>query len=304
MKVPLVGRIWPLITAFAKTLLASTDAAAARTVLGVSGGPAFDPASPGPIGGTTPAAITGTTLTATTSITIPDGTAYAIRGSTSTTTGIGIGTAAASWLSLYAGGSRLVDINTGGMQLNGIGLGAQGFITVGIAGVGGFLSNSIGTFLTNCITTVATTSTDGTENDLFSQTIPACLNANGNSISQTETLTLASSATATRRIRKYFAGSVVFDSGTLTPGVGAVTLSLRTDVFRESSTVVKVTVTCVATTAFLAPPVTYTRLTGLTLSGSNILKTTGVAAGTGAASADITDILQLTRWQPVGGSVA
>jgi len=49
------------------------DAAAARTAIG-AGTSSFDPASPGAIGGTTPAAITGTVITASTRFALPDGT--------------------------------------------------------------------------------------------------------------------------------------------------------------------------------------------------------------------------------------
>jgi hypothetical protein len=95
-----------------------------------------------------------------------------------------------------------------------------------------------------------------------------------------------SSATAARRLKKYFAGTLIFDSGSLTLSLGG-DFWLETTIIRESSTVVRVSVNVVTTSASSVPYATYTRITGLTLTGTNILKTTGIASGTGAASGDI-----------------
>lgn len=143
--------------------------------------------------------------------------------------------------------------------------------------------------LFNNVADVATTSVDGTENDLYSHTLAAStLAVDGDMVVQMEQVNFVTSGTASRRIRKYFAGTQIFDSGTLTLAAGG-DFTLRTEIIRESSTVVRVTVTVTTTSASTVPYVTYTRITGLTLSSTNILKATGVAAGAGAASGDITE---------------
>jgi len=144
----------------------------------------------------------------------------------------------------------------------------------------------------------ASTSTDGTEDDLYSNTIAAGqLTANGDMIRESEYAVFAGSATATRRLKKYFGGTLIWDSGTLTLSAGG-DFSLTTEIIRESSTVVRVTVTVASTSASNVPYVTYTRITGLTLSGTNILKTTGIATGVGAAPADITNKMAKIRYEP------
>lgn len=133
----------------------------------------------------------------------------------------------------------------------------------------------------------SSTSTDGTENDLYSDTTAAdTLATNGDKIEAWYGLTTVSSATANRRIRAYFGGTLVCDSGTITTSsAGHVELGLL--ILRETSSVVRVIARLVVTGATFQPTATYTRITGLTLSSTNILKVTGTASGTGAASGDI-----------------
>jgi len=103
--------------------------------------------------------------------------------------------------------------------------------------------------------------------------------------------------TKTHRIRKYFAGTVIYDSGTVTNLAGATDYSLTATIIRESSTVVRCMVQAMTTSATATTPVTYTRITGLTLSGTNIIKTTGVAGGAGVAVGDIINKLEKIEWK-------
>lgn len=154
-----------------------------------------------------------------------------------------------------------------------------------------------GTIFT-AIATVSTTSTDGTEDNLISHTTVAnTFNANGDSIEQSEHVSFVSSATAARRLKKYFGGTLIFDSGSLTLTLGGE-FTLCTRIIRESSTVVRCDVSVTSTSASTIPYSTYTRITGLTLSSTNILKTTGIASGTGAASADILNTYSQVNWFP------
>lgn len=145
---------------------------------------------------------------------------------------------------------------------------------------------------------VATSSTNGTEDDLYTDTMVAgLLAANGQKIVESEYLSILGSATAARRVKKYFGGTLIFDSGALTLAAGADGRML-TEIIRESSSVVRVTVTVSTTSASTIPYVTYTRVTGLTLTNTQILKTTAIASGTGAASGDIVNKMASIAWHP------
>lgn len=145
---------------------------------------------------------------------------------------------------------------------------------------------------------VATSSTNGTEDDLYTDTMVAgLLAANGQKIVESEYLSILGSATAGRRVKKYFGGTLIFDSGALTLAAGADGRML-TEIIRESSSVVRVTVTVSTTSASTIPYVTYTRVTGLTLTNTQILKTTGIASGTGALAGDITNKMASIAWHP------
>lgn len=152
---------------------------------------------------------------------------------------------------------------------------------------------NVGGVIFNSFTDTATTSTDGTENDLYSYTIAAnTLTVNGDSLHQVETLkTAASATTGNFRIRKYFAGTLIFDTNT----AGAISTFLFaddvfrivTEIVRQSSTVVRVTVTITGEQATAGLVISkYVELTGLTLTSTNILKTTGVV-DSGAAVGDL-----------------
>lgn len=157
---------------------------------------------------------------------------------------------------------------------------------------------AIGGIIFDHYANVASTSTNGTEDDLYSDTMAAGLLVNnGEKIVESEYISLASSATAARRVKKYFGGTLIFDSGALTLAAGADGRML-TEVIRESSSVVRVTVTVSTTSASTIPYVTYTRVTGLTLANTQILKTTAIASGTGAASGDIVNKMASIAWHP------
>jgi hypothetical protein len=136
------------------------------------------------------------------------------------------------------------------------------------------------------------------EDDLYSDTIATDqLGVDGAKLESQYALAYVSSATATRQTRAYFGGTLVFDSGTLTFGsTGAANLWLT--IIRESSSVVRVTAEYAATGLTLQPITQYTRITGLTLSNTNILKITGEAAGVGAATDDIVAKLGSVKFWP------
>lgn len=171
-----------------------------------------------------------------------------------------------------------------------------------LRGNGGILASgksaAVGGTIFSSFADTSTTHTDGTEDDLYSYTIAASiLGSNGEEVNQEETMEFTSSATASRRVKKYFGGTLIFDSGALTPGLGTFDMVINTQILRESSTVVRCTVSIKSSTTVFSAPL-YTRITGLTLSNTQVLKTTGIASGTGAASGDITNKQSKVKWMP------
>lgn len=137
------------------------------------------------------------------------------------------------------------------------------------------------------------------EDDLYSDTIAASqLSADGQKLVGNYAGIFVSSATATRRLKFYFGGTLIYDSSALSLSTSA-DWNAEVFIIRESSTVVRCSVTVNTTTASSAPYCTYTRITGLTLSNTNILKLTGEAAGVGAADNDVVAKLSYVQFVPV-----
>lgn len=136
------------------------------------------------------------------------------------------------------------------------------------------------------------------ETDLYSDTLVASqLFLNGDKLRCEYGGVFVSSATATRQLKVYFAGTLIFDSGALTLSLSSA-WDVSVLVIRESSTVIRAVVSMTTQGAALAAYTAYTRITGLTLSGTNILKITGQAAGVGAATNDIVAKLGYVEYVP------
>ncbi len=136
------------------------------------------------------------------------------------------------------------------------------------------------------------------ETDLYSDTLAAGrLAANGEKIEAQYAGVFVSSATATRQVRIYFGGTVVFDSGALTLSLSSA-WDVYVEVIRVSSSVVRVSVSLTTQGAALAAYTSYTEVTGLTLANTQVLKITGQAAGVGAATNDIVAKLGNVKFFP------
>ena len=171
-------------------------------------------------------------------------------------------------------------------------------VDVGVIAATSTTTAKIGGMIFNHFTDVSSTHTDGTEDDLYTDTTTAnILGTNGDSLESDYCILVIGSATATRRIQAYFGNTAILDSGTLTFASGG-NADIWITIIRETSTVVRVKAEFVPSGITLQPVVTYTRITGLTLSGTNILKITGIAASTGAASGDIVAKLGTVKWFP------
>lgn len=130
------------------------------------------------------------------------------------------------------------------------------------------------------------------EDDLYSDTLPAgLLAANGDKAHVFYGGTWASSATASRRMRAYFGGTSILDTTAYVSTFGG-TFGINIEIIRVSSSVVRcTTIAAVPALSSLGPlPIfaaIYAEVTGLTLANTQIVKITGEASGTGAATDDI-----------------
>lgn len=138
------------------------------------------------------------------------------------------------------------------------------------------------------------TSTGTTETDLFSATLPAnAFAAAGEEIEADYGLQLLGALTATRRVRVYLAGTAIYDSGAMA-ATATGSCSIRARILRDGASSVRYQVDASATGS-AAPACAVGKLTGLTFSGTMVLKITGQSGGTGSANGDITAILGKIR---------
>lgn len=141
--------------------------------------------------------------------------------------------------------------------------------------------------------------TTTTETDLYTDTLASGqLFTNGDKIIATYAGIFVSSATATRQLRAYFGGTLIFDSGALSISAGSDAWQIDVTIIRESATVVRCSVVATTAGASLNVYDNYTRITGLTLSNTQILKITGQAAGVSAATNDIVAKLGYVELKP------
>lgn len=136
------------------------------------------------------------------------------------------------------------------------------------------------------------------ETDLYSYTTEAnLLGTNGDSIDARYAGIFVSSGTATRQLKCYFGGTVIFDSGALSISLSA-DWDMEVAIIRVDATTIRASVKLNTTGASASVYADVTETTGLTLSGTNVLKITGQAAGVGAATNDIVAKLGVIRWEP------
>lgn len=136
-----------------------------------------------------------------------------------------------------------------------------------------------------------------TETDLYSDsTAGNTLVTTGDTIVAVYSGIFVLSATATRELKAYFGGTLIFDSTALTSTVAAEWV-MNVIIVMDSSTSVRCAVTLTLSGASVTSEANYQAVTGLTLTGSNILKITGQAGGVGAATNDIVAKLGKIEWK-------
>lgn len=137
------------------------------------------------------------------------------------------------------------------------------------------------------------------EDDLYSDTIAAGqLAIDGQKIVATYQGIFSGAAASTQDLRVYFGGTLIYDSGALSIGVATDSWTAYVTIIRESSSVVRCAVSISTDFATLFPYSKYTRITGLTLASTQILKITGEAAGVGAANDQIVSKLGYIQFVP------
>lgn len=142
----------------------------------------------------------------------------------------------------------------------------------------------------------ATAAGSTTETDLYSYTVPAnVLNADGEKLIA-QYAGYFDAGTTNGRLRIYFAGTQIFDSTAIT--YAAITSwNIGVTVMRDSSSSVECIVVAQNSAGAAIPVTTYTQITGVTFSNTNILKLTGIfsIAGPGA---DIQAHIGTIEWKP------
>jgi hypothetical protein len=127
------------------------------------------------------------------------------------------------------------------------------------------------------------------ETDLYADTLIASTFAtNGDKLEAQYGGSFVGDVTSTQRLRAYFGGTLIFDSGALGIGVTTAYWNMLVTCVRESSSIVRCTVSLTTSFATLNAYAAYTKVTGLTLTNTQVLKITGQSAGASGASNQIT----------------
>jgi hypothetical protein len=139
--------------------------------------------------------------------------------------------------------------------------------------------------------------TTTSETDLYSDTLAASTFAgNGDKVMARYAGAFVNS-TSSKRLRIYLGGTLIFDTGALTVSA-ASDWDIGVTCIRESSSVVRCSVAANLTGASTGDFANYVRVTGLTLSGTNVLKITGTASGVGPATNDIVASIGTVLFSP------
>ncbi len=129
-----------------------------------------------------------------------------------------------------------------------------------------------------------------TETDLYSDTLAAdTLEVDGDKITALYGCNLVFS-TSTKQVKIYFGGTAIFDTGALTVSASG-SLIIPVTIIRDSATTIRYSVEANVTGASPGSFAVVGKLTGLTLSSTNVLKITGTTAGAGSAASDIVAIM-------------
>lgn len=145
----------------------------------------------------------------------------------------------------------------------------------------------------------ADVSVGGAETDIYTNTIAAnTFNANGDKISAVYGGNFVTVGTELTELKAYFAGTNIWDSTGVAPTSGTTSWRISVELIRVSSTVVRYTVSLTTTSGTTYAYVSVGELTALTLSGTNILKITGISSGVGSGVGDIVGKMAFVEFKP------
>jgi hypothetical protein len=139
----------------------------------------------------------------------------------------------------------------------------------------------------------------GAEADIYSDTLPANIFAtNGDKVSAMYSGNFVTVGTELTQLKVYLAGTAIWDSTGVAPATGTTSWKVNVDLIRVSSTVIRYTVSLSTTGATGYVYAKSGELTGLTLSGTNILKITGTSTGVGSGAGDIVGKMSYDEFKP------
>jgi hypothetical protein len=142
-------------------------------------------------------------------------------------------------------------------------------------------------------------SVGGAEADIYSDTLAAnAFNANGAKIIAEYGGNFITVGTELTQLKVYLAGTAIWDSTGVAPTTGTTSWRVYVELIRVSSSVVRYTVSLNTTGASGYVYAGAGELTGLTLSGTNILKITGTSTGVGSGAGDIVGKMGYVKFAP------
>lgn len=141
------------------------------------------------------------------------------------------------------------------------------------------------------------TSVGGAEADIYSSTLPAnAFGTNGDKVKAYYGGNFVTVGTELAQLKVVLAGTTIWDSTGVAPTTGTTSWRVVVELIRVSATVVRYTVSLNTTGASGFVYCTSGELTGLTLSGTNILKLTGTSSGVGSGAGDIVGKMGWVEW--------
>ncbi len=139
----------------------------------------------------------------------------------------------------------------------------------------------------------------GAEADIYTATLAAGqLSANGQKIVANYGGNFVTLGTELTQLLVQFAGTTIWDSTGIAPASGTTSWRVFVEIIRVSATVIRYTVSLNTTGASGYVYAVSGELTGLTLSGTNVLRIRGASSGVGSGSGDIVGKMGTIEWRP------